>query len=267
MSVLELKLYTSVGGRSSVNNCTNSFVVQSELALTDVGFPAAVKTYMAHLTPVFLQNTYFMRVVASTLPHEGRKGHPEAFRSVELNNIGEAPIAPPYSGALPLDIALGCKLGGVSGRSGLYLFRNALTESDVEGSGRNGFIITATMAAQQAALAAMLADNASFQLGIANRKTGDVASFRAASSFQVSNVVIKHHDIRGKKRTTATTPEGGSGLLAEALPLVAGAVAFFLTKKPGAFTAAQKLTAVTSATSVGELASQLIKHLTDPVVP
>jgi hypothetical protein len=261
MAVYEIKVYTAQGGRSSANNSSNSFVVQTALALTDETLDTKVRAWLDHLRPAFLASTYFMRAVISTLAHEGKAGHPEAFKTIELSGTGARPVDPNANQALPLDIAMGVKLSGGTGRAGLYLFRNSLNEVDVEGGGRDNFIITQGTADINNALALLISDNADFTLGLANRKTGAANSFRPAATFRVSGCVIKHHHIRRKKHT-ASSASSAQGLLVSTLPIITGAAAYFLTKNPAAFSAGERAGAIASASSIGEVIQSVIEHLT-----
>lgn len=238
---------------------SNTYVIGTESALnspamlTDVGELVAFEK-KAHLPAVF-----YMRAVISTLQHEGAYD-PNAVRTIELTGNGTRGGIPNDPQALALDVALGVKLQGVTGRAALMLYRGALMETDVEKGDRGKFNLVTDITQFPLAVTEFFAAGHAWNLLIANKRTGQENTVRPVSAISLGGVVIKKHDIHSQKKV----PKTGGGIVAgieKVLPVVAGIAAAVLTKNPAAFSIAERLSITASASQLGTLAEQVLEHL------
>lgn len=128
------------GGRSARGQWSNVYHVNSVAPIDDAELAAAATSIVTHEKNFHLNKVNFMRVVISTYQHEGRSGHPEAVKPIEMSGVGARNI-PDGVDPLPLDVAFVIKTGAATGRNGQMKFRGVLLESDVVAGGSGNFII------------------------------------------------------------------------------------------------------------------------------
>jgi hypothetical protein len=265
MPDLDVKIYKSFGGRSNRGQWSNHYLIRTTHALNSAELLTDI-TALVHFEEFFhLDQVNFMRAVVSTPAHEGRAGHPEAFRSIELSNVGLRATAGGAAATIALDVCLAVKKAGTLGRAGQELYRGCLLETDVSASGAGDFLLTNGFAPFDQASTDYFAHPDYPKILINSDKTGNTAGARIITSMKIGGVIVKKKVNRRKHATAKSTSSAGN-LLAQALPLAAGALAYYLTKSPGAFTAVEKATAVASATSVGDILGRVIEHLTTPTI-
>lgn len=258
-TAFEVKIYKAWGGRSSAGNWVNSYVIGSEFLLVDSEIELAVDALVSMEKQFHLTDVHFMRAVISTLAKEGGY-NPANVKSVELSGQGIRAHGAPEGDPLALDICLGVKLNGLTGRGGLMLYRGVLFEADVTKGERGRFALVGNVSGQQANFDAFMAAGHDFNLLLANRKTGQQDTVRPVTAMSINNVVIKKSDVQRRKKVPTTTG-GIVGSLSNLLPLAAGIAAAILTKNPAAFSAVERVGIIGHASSLGALADQIIEHL------
>ncbi len=263
------KVKMSSGGRGSGKSWTHSFAVDTgDLAIDAPAMEAAANQLINTIfKPEYPSNVFFDTISFSDLPKRVAGEDPGAYHVVPLQQTGNIPQDNVSNDRTALETAMTVRMHVPGRRPSLFWLRGALYESEVTFSPSGGWSMVPASAANRGdRLAAINVATLTLKPGTVNMDTRDPASFRAATKFSLGAVRARQVTVRRKKKE-ANSENGVIELLKDALPGIAGAIAFVLSRGKVGVSPAGRTAIVTVASSIGSLISTAIDTLTAPEDP
>lgn len=128
MALLQARIYKNIVGAAREREWCNTHNFYTPDELTSEAVDDFVDALVIFEKKMHLPDVQFNRCVVSTAYKEGRKGHPEAFKTFPLSGTGGNNLASMDPGVdhLPTEHVLVVEYGAATGRPGKNLFRRCI---------------------------------------------------------------------------------------------------------------------------------------------
>jgi hypothetical protein len=250
-TLVDLTIYKVVDGQPSNTSWTNVYHLEVADGVADASTKTVVDAIVAFEKSLHLNDVLFERAVVRTHAAEGRKGHPEAFKSYALsghgNNVAASNDADQDS--LPTEHVLKVLFTASAGRTGSKLYRRCVASNMWTNVGGRPSLTWATKDQWIESINNSLDPAIIGQMRILSVDDAGNVVPRVVEAVQVSGLATRQLTQPRKKKGSASNDEGLAGQLGKIGIEVAGVIgavtiakaAGKLVESPAALTAAEAL--------------------------